>query len=88
MRFVILSLTGLLAACNMQPLQIDPCAILPDMKTCYAVPLNQPGKPEYERPLNASDICVTSDEYAKLQKYSDEVLRRCGKKCAAVQRSK
>ena len=65
----------------MEPLKVDPCSILPGIQTCYAIPLNQPGKEEYERQLNAGDICVNSDEYSDLQKYNSEVIRRCGDRC-------
>ena len=71
----------LTAGCKIDPLKVDPCAILPELSSCYAVPLNQPDKPEYERPLNAGDICVTADDYAKIQAYNREVLRRCASNC-------
>lgn len=70
-----------MAACNLKPLTIDPCSILPDLKNCYAVPINNPAKKEYERPLNVGDICVTSDEYAALQKSYRALLKRCGNAC-------
>ena len=82
MRFVsLLTVTILLAGCNLAPLKIDPCTILPGLTTCYAVPLNQPEKPEYERPLQGGDVCVTPDEYAAIQKSYRELPRRCGDRC-------
>jgi hypothetical protein len=54
---------------------------MPDLKTCYAVPINQPDKKEYEREIQPGDICVTPDEYAELQKNFRELLRRCGDRC-------
>jgi hypothetical protein len=82
MRYVnLFVVTLLLAGCNLTPLKIDPCTIMPELATCYAVPLNQPEKPEYERPLNPGDICVTSDEYAAIQKSYRELLKRCGDRC-------
>lgn len=78
---ISLGTLAILAACNLKPLTIDPCAILPDLKTCHAVPLNNPSKPEYDRLISASDICVTDDEYAALQKAYRTLLRRCGNSC-------
>jgi hypothetical protein len=54
---------------------------MPELKSCYAVPLNQPEKEEYERPIQAGDICVTPDEYAAIQKSYRELLKRCGDRC-------
>jgi hypothetical protein len=54
---------------------------MPELTTCYAVPINQPEKPEYERPLVAGDICVSPEEYAEIQKSYRELLKRCGDKC-------
>lgn len=71
----------MLAGCKLEPLQIDPCAIMPELQTCYAIPLNQTGKPEYERPIAAGDICVGPDEYAKIQKSYREMMRLCGSRC-------
>lgn len=78
-------------ACDLEPLQIDPCAILPDLKTCHAVPINQPDKPEYDRLIEPGNVCLIPDEYAKAQKFSREVLRRCkalkqacGDRCVGV----
>lgn len=48
---------------------------------CHAVPLNQPGKEEYDRPVNVSDVVVTADEYAEIQKSYREIMRRCGDRC-------
>jgi hypothetical protein len=83
MRFLILSAAVLLAGCKLEPLKIDPCALLPETETCYAVPINQPGRQEYVRPLNHNppDICVTSDEYARTQKAYRELMRLCGDRC-------
>lgn len=83
MRYAILLVSlSLLAGCEtFQKLKIDPCAILPDMKTCFAVPINQPEKPEYERSLESGDICVTPEEYVALAENYKEALRRCGKNC-------
>lgn len=83
MRLVILFAAVLLAGCkNMQPLKIDPCAVEQDGQ-CYAVPINQPGKPEYLRPINFNppDICITTAEYAATQKAYREILLRCGDNC-------
>lgn len=87
-RLLLILFVGLvLTACKLEPLQIDPCAVIPEamwpanIPTCHAVPLNQPDKPEYDRSVIGSDICVTADDYAKLQKFTREVLRRCGDRC-------
>lgn len=72
----------MLAGCKLKPLKIDPCAVWPDdISMCHAVPLNQPGKPEYDREIAPMDICVTPDEYAEIQKSYRELLRRCGDRC-------
>lgn len=77
--FVAVLLVG---GCSLTPLQIDPCVIWPDdLSMCRAIPLNQPEKPDYDRKLNHGDVCVTQDEYAKLQKSFREIMRRCGEKC-------
>jgi hypothetical protein len=82
MRYLILLSMVLTAGCrSFEQLAIDPCSIMPEMNICYAVPLNQPGKQEYERPLNVGDICVTQDEYAKIQKHYRELMKRCGDRC-------
>ncbi len=70
-----------MAGCKLDHLKIDPCAIWGEFSMCHAVPLNQPEKPEYDRPLNDGDICVTSDEYAALQKSFREIMKRCGAEC-------
>ncbi len=71
-----------MVACSVDPIKIDPCAVyVADPYKCHAVPINQPGKPDYDRYLNPGDICVTSDEYADLQKAYREILRRCGDNC-------
>lgn len=76
--FAVLGVAG----CKLTPLKIDPCAVWSTYPLqCHAVPINQPGKEEYERPLNLGDICVTSDEYAELQKSYREIMRRCGDRC-------
>lgn len=81
--FVSLSLVVLTAGCKLKPLKIDPCGAYPHplFPLCLAVPLNQPQKPEYDREIKPSDICVTSDEYAQIQKYTRELIERCGDKC-------
>jgi hypothetical protein len=72
----------MVAGCKLTPLKIDPCAVWPDdISNCYAVPLNQAGKLPYDRKINPGDICVTSDEYAKIQKSYREILKRCGDRC-------
>lgn len=78
---LLISFVIAMAGCNLKPLTIDPCAILPDMKSCYAVPLNNPGKANYERLLNAGDICFLSDEYARAQKSYRALMRKCGDRC-------
>lgn len=79
---MILSVVTLLTACKLDPLQIDPCSVFFDNSfECHAVPINQPGKPQYDRSLNNGDICVTSDEYAALQKSFREIMRHCGENC-------
>lgn len=80
-KLLVLFFALITAACNLAPLKIDPCGIMPDLKSCYAVPINQPDKPEYERSLQFGDICVTAEEYSELQKHYREVLRRCGDRC-------
>jgi len=82
MRYAILLAMTLTAGCRLAPLEIDPCTIMPEVETCYAIPLNQSGKQEYERPLRPGDVCVTSEEYAEIQKRFRELLERCGEKCA------
>lgn len=77
----MISFATALQGCRLEPLKVDPCVIYPDLKSCFAVPLNQPGKPEYDRPLNPSDVCLTADEYVKLQQFSRDVLERCGDRC-------
>ncbi len=81
---LILSVTPALAACKLPPLKIDPCAVWADEADrleCHAVPLNQPEKPEYDRLVIPSDICVTADDYAALQKHYREAIRLCGDRC-------
>jgi hypothetical protein len=82
-RFVILfAASFLLIGCKpFKAIKVDPCGVLPDGKTLYCVPVNQPDKPEYERPIMPGDVCVTPDEYARVLKYHREILRRCGEKC-------
>lgn len=73
-----------LQGCKLEPLKIDPCGVYVEpngVAFCHAVPLNQPGKLEYEREVKNADICVTSDEYAELQKSYRELFRRCGDRC-------
>ncbi len=71
-----------MVGCKVPPLKIDPCAIYNDGSgLCHAVPLNQPDKAEYDRPVMAGDIAVTSDEYAALQKSYRELMRQCGDRC-------
>lgn len=79
----------------LKPLQIDPCNVLPGRQTCYAVPLNQPGKSEYERALRDGsededgdgkpdlnpDICVSVREFTEAKKREKELIRRCGDRC-------
>ena len=82
MRFLIFFVVVLTAGCSLEPLKIDPCAVyIADPYKCHAVPLHQPGKEEYDRDINPGDICVSSDEYAALQKSYRELRRRCGEKC-------
>jgi len=80
-RYVSLFVLVLLAGCKLDPIKIDPCSILPGGIDCYAIPLNQPDKEEYERPLNLGDVCVTSDEYAQLQKHFNRLMQKCGDRC-------
>ncbi len=73
---------ALLASCStaIKPLAIDPCVVLPhDKKTCRAVPLNQEGKKDYDRPVAGGDICLTASEYAELIKKLHEYARASGK---------
>lgn len=82
MRFVILAIFSIaIASCRAPELKVDPCTILPDLQTCFAVPINQMEKPEYERPIVAGDVCFSPEDYARLAEYNDELLRRCGKNC-------
>jgi hypothetical protein len=74
--------TLMVAGCNLAPLQVDPCAVWPDDITqCRAIPLNQPDKAPYDRPIGAGDICVLATEYSEIQKHYREVLRLCGDRC-------
>lgn len=70
-----------LQGCKLEPLQVDPCVVYPDKVSCIAFPLNQPGKAEYDRPIEGTNVCVTADEYAKVQKFYRDVLERCGDRC-------
>jgi type IV pilus biogenesis protein CpaD/CtpE len=71
----------LLQGCKTPQLEVDPCGVYPDDRTtCHAVPLNEE-KPEYDRPIMGGDICVTLDEYAKIQKYYRDMMKRCGDRC-------
>jgi hypothetical protein len=55
---------------------------LPDNpQWAHCVPLNQPDKPEYDRPVQPGDIIVTPDEYAAIQKQYRELLRLCADRC-------
>lgn len=87
MRYVILCAILLITAgCKLEPLKIDPCTVLPkslwgEDPTCFAVPLNQPDKPEYDRVVIPGDICVSSTEYQALQNSYREILDRCAEKC-------
>lgn len=87
--------------CNSAPklLQIDPGGVYwqefteaDGAKTwhlaAWCTPLNQPGKAEYERWVKPGDFVVTQDEYAKTQKYYNdmskdytEALRKCAERC-------
>lgn len=87
--------------CNSAPklLQIDPCGVYwdefaePDGSkkwhlAAWCVPLNQPGKAEYQRWVKPQDWVITSEEYAKTQKYYNdmakdyaEALRKCAERC-------
>lgn len=90
------------ASCNTAPkmLEVDPCGIYFQEWTDpangekswhlagWCVPLNQPGKPEYERWIKPGDFAVTKEEYAKTQKYYNdmakdyaEALRKCAERC-------
>jgi hypothetical protein len=65
----------------MEKLKIEPCAVWPDnLNRCHAVPLD-PVLKEYDRDLKAGDICISSDEYSKAQKYIKELLKLCGGDC-------
>ena len=89
-------------ACKTAPklLQVDPCGIYFQEYTNpttgvkdwhlagWCTPLNQPGKAEYERWVKPGDFMVTQDEYAKTQKYYNdmakdyvEALRKCAERC-------
>lgn len=58
------------------------CGVWPDdVKMAHCIPLNQPGKPEYDREVKAGDIIVTMSEYAELQKHYRELLLQCGDRC-------
>jgi cell wall-associated NlpC family hydrolase len=47
---VIALAISFVVGCKVKPLKIDPCAVYPnDPRYCYAVPINQPGKDEYDR---------------------------------------
>lgn len=73
-----------MVACKLEPLKIDPCAVVSEFTSitiCHAVPINQPGKEEYDREIELGDICVTPDDYAKLQKSYRELMRLCGDRC-------
>ncbi len=71
-----------MVGCKLDPLKIDPCSVYSDplFPLCYAVPLNSQKQP-YDRKVQSGDICVTSDEYAEIQKSYREILKRCGDKC-------
>lgn len=68
--FAILFAAALLTACSSIPktLAVDPCMVQPDSWDCYAVPLNQPAKPEYVRKIEPGDVCFSIDEYVQIQK--------------------
>lgn len=63
-----------LQGCKLKALKVDPCAV-DEFMNCHAVPLNSP-KQEYDRSVNKGDICLTSDEYAEVQKAFREMERR------------
>lgn len=70
-----------LVACKTEPLDVDPCTLWPDdFGMLHCVPLIEK-KPEYDRKQQAGDTCLTPDEVAKAQKYINEILIKCGKKC-------
>ncbi len=75
----------LLAGCSLPDIKVDPCQVLPPEEgvptSAHCIPINQPEKPEYDRPVNPGDVVVTADEWAKIQKYVREILRRCGDRC-------
>lgn len=79
--FFVVLLISLIACSTLAPLKIEPCAVLPDNSGCHAVPLNQPNREPYDRVVGAGDICMTSDDYAVLQKYMREMRVRCGDRC-------
>lgn len=85
----LISCAALTAGCSsIDPPKIDPCQAFwevsegkPPFLDAHCVPLNQPGKPEYDRPIAAEDVCVKSEEYAALQKFMRDVIRECGDRC-------
>lgn len=77
----MISLGTLIQGCKLEPLKIDPCIVYPDLSSCFAVPLNQPGKAEYDRAIDENNVCVTSDEYALLQKHYRDLMELCGDRC-------
>ena len=70
-----------MVSCKAPEVIVDPCTILPGLTDCFAVPINQPEKPEYERPIVPGDVCFSPEDYARLAEYNDDILRRCGKNC-------
>jgi hypothetical protein len=77
--FVIALAISFVVGCKVKPLKIDPCAVYPnDPRYCYAVPINQPGKDEYDRLVQGGDICITAEEYTRAREYIRQVRQQCG----------
>lgn len=91
--FAILTAAG----CKTVPLppKVDPCGVFWDEEqdgapylAAWCQPLNQPGKPAYQRKVVPGDVVVRADEYATLQKYQrdmdkefEAVLKKCAERC-------
>lgn len=68
-RLLLISLATL-GACNTAgKLTVDPCVVWPDDPTqCHGVRLGQPEKTGYDRTVKPLDVCVSIDEWARIQK--------------------
>ncbi len=47
---------------------------------CRAIPLNQPGKLEYDREIKPTDLVFTTEEFLQIMDKYGSILNRCESK--------